>query len=150
MSDSLAEKMDEMADEPFVRAFERGEVPPSAFDHRSHLRVAWVYLREAASRDEALARIRTQIQRFAAAAGKSQKYHETITIAWMILLDEVRGRVPAGGELGEAIRACPALADKDLPLRFYSRDRLFSDDARTGWVTPDIGPLAVDTARSTA
>src|SRR3954465_2071352 len=97
MSDSLAEKMDEMADEPFVRAFERGEVPPSAFDHRSHLRVAWVYLREAASRDEALARIRTQIQRFAAAAGKSQKYHETITIAWMILRDEGGGRGPAGG-----------------------------------------------------
>jgi hypothetical protein len=142
--------MDEITDELFVRAFERGDVLPSDFDHRSHLRVAWVYLKEAASRDEAVARIRGGIQRFAAAAGKSQKYHETITVAWMILLEDVRARVPADADLADAIRAYPALADRDLPLRFYSRDRLFSDDAREGWISPDLRPLAVDTAGSPA
>ena len=80
----------------------------------------------------------------------SQKYHETITVAWMILLDEVRARVPADADLADATRLFPALADKDLPLRFYSRDRLSSDEARMGWLAPDLAPLAVDTADSPA
>ena len=45
---SLAEKMIQMTDEAFARAFERGEVTPADFDHLAHVRVAWVYLREAA------------------------------------------------------------------------------------------------------
>jgi hypothetical protein len=142
--------MAEITDEAFARAFERGEVPASDFGHRSHLRVAWVYLREAASRDEALPRIRREIQRFAGSVGQSQKYHETITIAWLILLDEVRPQLPRDADLADALAAYPALADKDLPLRFYSRDRLFSDEARTSWLGPDLGSLAVDTARSPA
>src|SRR3954470_17287831 len=123
-----------MTDELFARAFERGEVTKEEFTHRSHMRVAWVYLREAPSRHEAVIRISGAIQRFAAAAGASQKYHETITVAWMILLDEARAQLPADATLADAMQAYPALADKDLPLRFYSRDRLFSDAARTAWV----------------
>jgi hypothetical protein len=142
--------MNEMTDELFARAFERGEIPPSQFDHRAHLRVAWVYLREASTRDDALARIRDAIQRFAAAAGKSQKYHETITVVWMILLEAARVQVAPGVELAEVAARFPALADKDLPLRFYSRDRLFGDKARAAWVEPDLAPLAVDSAESPA
>jgi hypothetical protein len=138
--------MDQMTDELFARAFERGAVPPSEFDHRAHLRVAWVYLREATSQHAALARIRREIQRFATSVGKSQKYHETITVVWMMLLDDVRGRVSADAELADAIGTYPALGDKDLPLRFYSRDRLFCDEARLAWVAPDLGPVTVDTA----
>ena len=28
--------------------------------------------------------------------------------------------------------------DKDFPLKFYSRDRLFSDEARAKFVEPDL------------
>ena len=133
-----------MTDELFARAFERGEVPPAAFDHRAHMRVAWVYLRESATPEEALERIRGQIQRFAAAAGAARKYHETITVVWMMLLDQTRGRMAADAELSDAIRAYPSLGDKDLPMRFYSRERLFSDAAREGWVAPDLAPVAPD------
>ena len=31
----------------------------------------------------------------------------------------------------------------DLPLRFYSRERLFSKEARLGWVEPDVAALPV-------
>ena len=30
------------------------------------------------------------------------------------------------------------MAPRDWPLRFYSRERLFSLEARRGWVEPDL------------
>ena len=116
-----------MTDEAFARSFETGGVTPADFNHVAHVRVAWVYLREA-------------IRGFAAAAGASQKYHETITVLWMRLLADVKAR-GASGELADVLREHPALADKDLPLRYYSRERLFSDEARAAWVEPDRQPL---------
>ena len=133
-----------MTDAAFARAFEHGEVTPADFDHAAHMRVAWVYLHEAASPVDALDRMRGAIQRFAAAAGKSQKYHETITVAWMILLEDARARHRGAREFSEVLRADPALADKDLPLRYYSRDHLFSDRARLEWVEPDVAPLPTE------
>lgn len=125
-----------MTDEQFTRAFERGEITPDRFDHRAHMRVAWVYLREADSVDAAIPRMRDAIQRFAAAAGAAQKYHETITVLWMRLLADARARVPEPCELAEVLTVCPELADKDLPLKYYSRGRLFSDEARARWLPP--------------
>ena len=125
-----------MTDEEFARAFERGGVTPADFNHVAHVRVAWVYLREAASVEEALPRMRDAIRHFAAAAGASQKYHETMTVLWMRLLADVKAR-GASGELADVLRAHPVLADKDLPLQYYSRERLFSDEARAAWVEPD-------------
>lgn len=129
-----------MTDEAFARAFEDGAVPPAEFTHLAHVRVAWVYLREADSPDEALERMRGAIRRFAAAAGASQKYHETITVLWMRLLEAVRIQ-GASGELEEVLLTYPELANKDLPLQYYSRDRLFSDEARAAWLEPDRRPL---------
>lgn len=130
-----------MTDEAFARAFERGNITPAQFDHTAHVRVAWVYLREAATPDEALKRMRAAIRTFAAAAGASRKYHETITMLWMRLLEEVRAR-GGSGELAEVLVAYPELADKNLPLRYYSRERLFSDAARVGWIEPDLQSLS--------
>jgi hypothetical protein len=132
---SLQKNLKSMTDEEFARAFERGEVAATAFGHDAHVRLAWVYLRESESFDAAVARIRDGIKRFAAAAGASQKYHETITILWMQLLDEARGRV-GDCTFAELLERCPELADKDLPLRYYPRERLFSDEARERWVPP--------------
>jgi hypothetical protein len=135
--------MSRMTDEAFARAFEAGAVTPAQFDHLAHVRVAWVSLQETASLDEALSRMRAGIRRFAAAAGVPEKYHETITVLWMRLLAEARA-AGASGELSDVLREHPALADKDLPLQYYSRALLFRDDARARWVEPDLraAPLA--------
>jgi hypothetical protein len=130
-----------MTDTEFARAFEDGSVTPAEFTHLAHVRVAWVYLNESASMEDALPRMRDAIRRFAAAAGATQKYHETITVFWMRLLADVRAR-GAAGELAGVLHAHPALADKELPLQYYSRGRLFSDEARAAWVEPDRQSLA--------
>jgi hypothetical protein len=127
-----------MTDEQFARAFERGEIPPSDFDHRAHVRVAWVYVREGPSLDAATARIRAAIQRFAAAAHAAQKYHETITVLWMRLLADAAADLTAPCELDALLERNPELLDKNLPLKYYTRERLFSEQARTEWMPPDL------------
>ena len=98
------------------------------------------YLREARDVDAATDRMREAIRRFAAAANAPSKYHETITVLWMRLLADARARVAPGSELAELFRECPELSDKDLPLKYYTRERLFSDEARAAWIPPELGP----------
>lgn len=59
----------------------------------------------------------------------------------MRLLEDAATRVPDNCSYDELLRRCPELADKDLPLRYYSRERFFGDDARAGWIEPDLALL---------
>jgi hypothetical protein len=133
-------EMTARADVDLARALERGEIPNHAFPHASHLRVAWVYLHESATVDQAAARIASTLRQFAASVGKSEKYHETITVFWMRALAAARSAM-SGATLDEVLRANPRLLDKDLLLAYYSTDRLFSEEARRSWVDPDRQPL---------
>ncbi len=76
-----------MTDEELVRAFEAASLPPGTFGHTEHVRVAWWYLRQHPW-PEALARIREGLQRVAAAAGRPERYDETITVAYARLIAE--------------------------------------------------------------
>ena len=134
-----------LTDVELARAFESGDIPPADFHHESHLRVAWVYLRECTSVAAAADRMAEALQRFAASVGEPQKYHHTLTMFWVFALAALRAGMPdASAE--EVLRAHPRLLDKDLPLAFYSRDRLFSNAARLAWVAPDRQPLTPDAA----
>jgi hypothetical protein len=83
------------------------------------------------------------LRRFAAAAGKREKYHETITLFWVHLLS--RAYVASHGKrLEDIVHANPQLLEKNFPLAYYSRERLFSDEARTSWVEPDLKPFLID------
>jgi hypothetical protein len=132
-----------MTDVELTRALERGEVANENFNHVSHLHVAWVYLAESSSVQQAANKMRDTLRRFAGAAGKPQKYHETITLFWVHLLS--RAHAVSGGErLEEIVHANPQLLEKNFPLAYYSAERLFSDEARTSWVEPDLKPLSID------
>ena len=132
-----------MTDAQFARAFERGEIPNAAFHHDAHLRLAWHYLRENASAPEATERMAASLRQFAAAAGKLEKYHHTLTVFWIRAL-ALAGASMRDREATDVLRVCPRLLDKELPLAFYSRERLFSDAARLSWVAPDRQPLTAD------
>lgn len=70
---------------------------------------------------------------------ETQGYHHTITCCF---LAAVRGHVRESEEQGLAERVNALLLSprgaRDWPLRFYSRERLFSVEARLGWVVPDL------------
>jgi hypothetical protein len=59
-----------MTDVELTRALERGEIANENFHHVSHLHVAWVYLAESSSVQQAATKMRDTLRRFAAAAGK--------------------------------------------------------------------------------
>jgi hypothetical protein len=87
--------------------------------------------------------MRNTLRRFAAAAGKPEKYHETITLFWVHLLSRAHAASRAE-RLKEIVHANPQLLEKNFPLAYYSAERLFSDEARTSWVEPDLKALSID------
>lgn len=130
-----------MTDVELTRALERGEIKD--FHHSSHLHVAWVYLTESSSVQQAARKMQNTLRRFAAAAGKPEKYHETITLFWVHLLS--RAHAASRAEcLEDIVHANPQLLEKNFPLAYYSTERLFSDEARTSWVEPDLKLLSID------
>jgi hypothetical protein len=130
-----------MTDVELARALKRGEIKD--FPHSSHLHVAWVYLAESPSVQQAANKMRRTLRRFAAAAGKPEKYHETMTLFWVQVLSHAYA-ITRGERLEDIVHANPQLLEKNFPLTYYSAERLFSDEARISWVQPDLKPLSID------
>lgn len=128
-----------MDDDELIVSFEGCRLDPEAFDHRTHLRVAWIYLvrHGLAGGGE---RMTAALKRFVEAVGAGPKYHETMTQAWLRLLGGAQDATGAAS-FDDLLKQRPELTDKDLPLRHYHRETLFSDRARGAWVEPDRSPL---------
>jgi hypothetical protein len=129
-----------MTDVELTRGLERGEIPNEGFPHASHLHVAWVYLSESLSVIEAADKMRQTLRKFTAAAGKPEKYHETITVFWVRLLSQAQDAA-SGSSLENIVHENPRLLEKNLPLDYYSPERLFSDEARRSWIEPNLKSL---------
>ena len=127
-----------MDDQALVAAFEAGHEPPGGFHHREHVRVAWYYLRHHTLPD-ALVRFSTALRRFAAAQGKPGLYHETITTAYLLVINErLDGSERDLTWDGFAARNPDLLAWQPSVLdRYYHKDTLTSDRARRIFVLPD-------------
>jgi len=73
----------------------------------------------------------------------SEGYHETITCVFLagvrLFLSEADRAEPLH-ELVNDLLLSP-MGRRDWPLRFYSRDRLLSVEARRAFVTPDLAAL---------
>jgi hypothetical protein len=73
----------------------------------------------------------------------TEGYHDTITRAFLrgirLFLSEADLREPLH-ELVNGLLLSP-MGRRDWPLRFYSRERLFSVDARKGFLRPDLSAL---------
>jgi hypothetical protein len=122
--------------DPLVDAFERATIDPTAFHHREHLYVAWCYLR-ALPLEEALARYVHHLRILAAALGAPQKFHATMTWAYVVLLDAAMRRAPHA-TFDELLSDNPALLDHRNGALYdhYARAELESDEARTRFVLP--------------
>ena len=127
------------------------------FGHRQHVYLTWFAVRRFGT-SHATALVSAGIQRTARYAGAPQKYHETVSRAWVELVGHHVEHDSAGGDEARSDRAAadpsdtsaafdafadrnPALLDKRLLSRFYRSSTLASDAARTGWVEPDLAPF---------
>lgn len=77
-------------------------------------------------------------------------YHETLTQLYIRGVRAFAATLPAGIALVDAVNALlgSAIADRNWPLCFYSRERLFSVAARRAWVEPDLAPRARSVSRN--
>lgn len=127
-----------MNDEELLKGFEACHLPSGGFHHREHVRVAWLYLRRY-SLPEALARFSEGLRRFASAHGKPGLYHETITWAYIFLINERAARPDAAQTWDEFARANPDLLDWKASIlkSFYSEERLGSEAAKRMFLFPD-------------
>jgi hypothetical protein len=100
--------------------------------------VAWTYLGQLPLLEAAETFV-ANLKRFAAAQGKPERYHETITLACLFLIHDrivARGR---GATWDGFAEANPDLLRWPSPVlaRYYSRDVLDSDAARLHFRWPD-------------
>jgi hypothetical protein len=118
------------------------------FGHREHVHLTWLAVRRVGV-PAAVVLVSDGIQRTARYAGAPQKYHATVSRAWVELVGY------HAAERGEADFTAfaghhPALLDKRLLTRFYRPATLASAQARTGWVEPDLAPFPWSDTEDTA
>ena len=125
-----------MTDNEFLIAFERCEISNHAFRHFDHVRMCFLYL-SWNSFEHAGEKIVRGIQRFAEFHRVPRLYHHTITWFWIYAIENAR-KESKEESFTHFIEQYPALKNKDHILEFYSKELLFSDQARHAWVEPDL------------
>jgi hypothetical protein len=129
------------SDREFRAAFEAGAFAPADFSHRAHIRLAYVYLAES-DVDLALERMRAALVGFLCVHGlPASKYHATLTRAWILAVDHFMHRSPKAFSADDFISRNPLLLDSKIMLTHYSAELLFSDQARTDFVEPNLDPI---------
>jgi len=125
-----------------VTKFESCAFRLDEFTHARHITVACWYLATLPF-EEALLRMRSGLQHFIGHHRKAG-YHETITQFWMILLEQAfrstseDRRIPI--RVQEAVAQFP---DKDVLFRYYTREKVMSEEARERWIEPDLRPVGL-------
>lgn len=122
-----------MSDEDFLGLLEDGSLPPGDFDHAAHVRAAWLCLR----RDGfvgGMARFRASLRAFAARHGAPEKYHETVTVAFLALIHERLHEAPAGEGWQDFAARNPDLFARDILQRYYRPETLASPRAKAVFV----------------
>jgi hypothetical protein len=109
------------------------------FGHREHLHLTWLAVRRAGM-PAAIGLVSDGIQRTARYAGVPQKYHTTVSRAWVELVAH-HAADHATPDFAAFIERHCALLDKRLLTRFYRSTTLASPEARASWVEPDLAPF---------
>jgi len=131
-------------DRSFRRAFERFDIAPEEFDHRAHVRLAYIYLCGHGV-DGAHGLMKRSLLAFLNHVGAgTAKYHETITRSWIMAVNHFMAATPGCRSAEEFIERNPKLLDTGIMLRHYSAAVLFSPRARDRFVAPDLNPIPED------
>jgi hypothetical protein len=127
-----------MNDNDFIAQFEACSLPEDQFHHADHLHAAWIYLTRFGA-TEAMARFSTALRSYARSLGKADRYHETITWAYLLLLNERIHRSQPGLPWEQFAAEHVDLFDwKDsILLRYYRPETLSSVLARQVFLMPD-------------
>jgi len=114
--------------------------PAGQFRHRQHINLAFAAVRRYGM-PAATDKICTWIRHIATYERAPQKYHHTVSRAWVEIVAHHVGADPECEDFDLFARRNPALLDKRLLRRHYRPATLASGPARDGWVEPDLLPF---------
>ena len=143
------------ADDAAVRRVGAGlldrSLPRADWTHEAHLAVCLWLLRERRDIDlpaELPAIIASYNESVGGENSDTAGYHETITQAYIRLVGGFLAAHERGQSLVELVNAFlgSPLGHREALLAHYSRELLFSIDARKRWVEPDLAPIVVHDA----
>ena len=124
-----------------VASFEHATIGRDDWKHAEHLTVALYYLNhyDIAGATE---KMRSGIFKlltvgFGIDLSTDMPYHETMTVFWMRVIAGFNAARSMESLLNKANEVVE-IFDKEYPLRFYSRELLFSEKARGEFVEADI------------
>ncbi|MEM6801883.1 MAG: hypothetical protein AAF696_10805 [Bacteroidota bacterium] len=132
-----------------LKSFEDKSLSHEAWTHEAHLVVACHYL-YTYSDWEALIFLRSGIITLNRAQkvenSPSSGYHETLTCFWVKTISYFMNKHKEGKSLEEVCQLFlkSPFANTRIALEFYSKDHLFTVEARASWVEPDIKPFNFD------
>lgn len=128
-----------MSDLDPVTALRPRDPDSDHFGHLDHVHMAWVMIGRygPAKAEEVLCTVLPLSLRNAGAP--PEKFHETLTRAWCRVVAAAMGE--GWADFDALLAGHPELADRGLLGRHYSSERLFTEEARTGFVEPDLAPL---------
>jgi hypothetical protein len=126
-------------DTDFLNQFENLTLDSAEFDHRGHLKLAWLYL-NSMKFDEAHERISFGIKRYATSLGATDKFHSTSTYAFARL---VAAGMPNSDNFEEFLTRNPKLLNQPMALvrKHYSTNLLEDPASKTKVFEADINPL---------
>jgi hypothetical protein len=125
------------ADRDFRAAFESCAISTAEFNHEAHLRLAYVYLVEN-ELPVAHEKMRAALVTFLTANNiPPEKFHETLTQAWLRAVQHFMSRSPSSS-FAEFAKKSEPLLDNNVMLTHYTPNVLFSDSARAAYVEPDL------------
>ncbi|WIO74931.1 hypothetical protein QP938_03235 [Porticoccaceae bacterium LTM1] len=130
------------ADTEFKKEVESCTFPIPNFDHRAHLRLAYIYLVENDT-EKATQAMRSALLGLLKKAGidPSGKFHETLTRAWVLAVKYFMNHTGNSESADEFIDKNPRMLDSKIMLSHYSAEVIFSDKARKEFVEPNLEPI---------
>jgi outer membrane protein assembly factor BamD (BamD/ComL family) len=134
-------------DAEFLRLFQTCELPFNQWTHRSHVKIAYLYLSQH-DFPQALAALGPAIQRYNAAnkvpESETRGYNQTTTQALLHIIAAVMRAYAKTHPAQSADEFCdkhPELMSQYVLRFFYSPQRRMHPLAKTTFIEPDLAPL---------
>lgn len=128
-----------------IALFGAKQLPKKMWTHNAHLTVALWYIKNF-GKEKAICMLRSGIITYNESVGTVNSpyggYHETLTLFWVWVIDNFVKRnteAPFRELVSTFLKS--VYSSRELPLRFYTKAKLFSVEARAVWVGPDLHDL---------
>jgi hypothetical protein len=127
-----------MTDDEFLAFFENCTLPLESFRHADHVKMAFLYLGRYPLL-EAIRHFSCSLVRFATAHGKTNLYNQTITWAYLLLIQERLARAGQPQTWAEFAAGNADLLNwnDNVLKKYYWDETLKSEIARSTFVFPD-------------